>query len=147
MIRRATVDDIPFLNSVANDDDVLPYVSDGRRIDFSGIPDNCISFISKSVVVVFVPIKNSVWEFHGAALPEDRGRTAAKAFREMTSEMFLKYGAKRLVTTTPDDCKHASPPKALGFKAIGRHENYTRGLGGSIWELKKEDWRHKCHFM
>lgn len=139
LLRLAVTEDIDRLNEIANHPEVLPTISDGTPLDFRASPPTMLTFISPLGAIFFTP-HGQAWEFHTVFLPEGKGRHAVNCLKSAINTMFDKFNSSVLVTYSTDDYPNIRPPKSFGFKQTGYKANYIRGVGATLWTLKKEDY-------
>lgn len=140
MIQRATAAHADYINEIANDPNVNPHIGGEKDMDLSDLLGESISFVTEGGAIIFTPVNAAVYQFHTMFVPEARGRHALKAARHSAFEMFTTTDAMELVTYTPDEAKHARPPRTFGFKPWFGRKNAIWGKDTTWYRLHINDW-------
>jgi len=125
MVRVET--DVSFLNSLANSDDVRPFIRpDGAALDFAPIAGKRMTEIGGVVLsngsdaaAIFDMTADGVFQSHTLFGPTCRGRRAIEQAREFVGWMF-DHGARVLWGSTPrDNAKARWFNRQIGARVIG----------------------------
>lgn len=136
--------DAAFLNRIANDPSVRPFLGGEGPIEAGGIvgnPDN-VALATEHGAWVFMPLYPGAYEVHTMVLPEGRGRPHIAAAREGLRYMFARTDCVEILTKCPDDNGPARwASSVLGFRErFHRDDAWAPGVGVSFRALTADDW-------
>lgn len=132
--------DVEFLNDLANDPDVFPYINyvgEGPA-DLSGVLERSIALATEHGAIIF-EIKSPIAAcFHTMFRKEGRGKHAYLAARDAAEMMFTETSITELHTYTPFSNPTATPPRTFGFK------EWFDGKDAAFFRLNVMDWATKA---
>lgn len=137
--------DATFLNSVANREDVRPFLGGEGEIDLGPLllnPANVCLVEPDAGGWLLQAVLPGVYELHTAFLPEARGASYFNVAREALRWVFTATDALELWTKCPDDNGGARFAAArMGFRERFRREDaWQPGVGISYQALTVDDW-------
>ena len=129
MIKRATKEDIPFVNSVLGDDSVFPFASD----DYTDVnirwkageillnrPEIWVLISNEYTVFVLNPLNPILYEVHTSILTGGRGRKGIEAGKETIAWFFNNSPAQKIISFIPEFNRPARIyARACGMKKEG----------------------------
>ena len=111
MIKRCTIEDLDFVNSVLRHDTIYPFIADDMfpPVDEFSLEPLLINpgvyFLTTNKYTVFVAIpiiNNFVYEFHvNMIAPEGRGKVAVESTKEAVNYLFFGTHCLKLVSFIP----------------------------------------------
>jgi len=135
--------DAAFLNRVANDPSVFPWISLGLKppLDLTALleDEHNIFLANEFGGFLFIAKPDYVYDVHTQFLPEGRGRTALAAAREAAFHMFTKTDAMRIDTTVALANRAADRlTRMMGFSKWGETE--VNGTPSNYYVLTLKEW-------
>ena len=130
MIRRCTIDDLEFVDSILKHDSIYPFISDDycpKAEDYTCAPllsHNGVYYLSpdKNSIFVYIPINSITYEVHSNVLPPARNRSSELALMTV-KYMFEQTKCMKIKTHVP---VFNTPALHLSFKCGLRVEGNLR---------------------
>lgn len=146
--------DATFLNSVANREDVRPFLGGEGPIDLGPLllnPANYGLVVDGAGGWLLQAVLPGVYELHTLFLPEARGASYFVVAREALRWMFTRTDCLEIITKCPDDNGGARMAAGhMGFRERFRREDaWAPGVGISYRVFTLDDWfvRDKAAIM
>ena len=111
MIRRCTIDDLEFVDSILKDESVYPFITSDNSPSVedytakASLSNPAVHFLTTNrytVFITFPSINTSIFEFHvNMVAPEGRGETAVESTKEALRYIFEEIECLKLVSFIP----------------------------------------------
>src|SRR6478735_7292365 len=134
--------DPTFLNKVANDPAVHPWLGYEGEIDLTSVCANIDNYFFEDEFGGFIVCKNGdgVYEVHSLFLTEGRGPRLVGLIAEAMEYMFTRTDCHTLLTQLPDDNKPATLlATAVGFRPMFYRTETPRG-GTTYAKYTLDEW-------
>lgn len=140
--------DAAFLNRVANDPDVRPWIGGDGLLDLTGIISDANNFALQADHGgwVFVRHDAGTYELHTLFTPAGRGAACLSAWKEAVHYMFVATDAREIVTRVPENNRGADfAARRCGFRERFARPNAFKDADGRLFDvsfraLTVDDW-------
>jgi RimJ/RimL family protein N-acetyltransferase len=151
----APASDARFLNLVANDSTVRPWVDANvveGDLDLSPLlddPQNYICLVGRYGFAIFAALSPHLYHWHAAVLPQGRGKWALDAARASLDWLFTKTSAAAVFAAIPQPNRPARHiVAALGFRLVAVAPAAWPSPAGPValfnYALLRKQWRLVC---
>jgi hypothetical protein len=141
--------DATFLNRVANDDAVRPWLLGEGQIDLTVLVNDLanVALVTHGGGFFLHQISPGEYEVHSMFLPDARGGTV-EAMRAGFAYMFTQTDCHRIVTKVPDGNKAAAGLARIGgFKPLFRREGCWNGRGVAYHAITLDEWAMRAEAL